>query len=275
MLLATLRLRGRQLLLDRVMLRHYAIVALFGNVLPFTMLAWGEQRISSALTAVLNASTPLFTAIAAFFYLRDRFRPGQVAGLLLGFVGVAVAAGFGSGDLAGSSVLGSLASVGAGACYGVAYVYMRRNLTAIEPIVAATGQLLMATVLLVPFALAASSSAGVHLTVRRGLALGALGVIGTGIAFLVNYTVVNQLGATKASLVTYLIPIVAVAVGVVVLGEPLGWRVLAGGVLIALGIALVTQRKLRRAALVATVLDGSFADHQGNGPGIDLASRRP
>ena len=77
----------------RTMGRHFFVAAVFGNVLPFTMLAWGEERITSALTAVLNASTPLFTAIVAAVYLKDRLRPIQVVGLLLGFVGVGVAAG--------------------------------------------------------------------------------------------------------------------------------------------------------------------------------------
>ena len=253
-LLAVLGVQGRGLPRDRQLWRRFAIAALFGNVLPFTLLAWGEQRITSGLTAVLNASTPLFTAIAAAVYLGDRLKRRQVAGLLLGFVGVAVAAGFGGRDLADSSILGSLAAVGAGALYGIAFAYMRGNLTAIRPIVAAAGQLVVATVMLAPFAVATSISSGVDLTWRRGLALAALGIVGTGLAYIINYRVLADLGATKASLVTYVIPVVAVAVGVVVLSEPFELRLIAGGVLIAGGIMLVHARRFRPVAAVAVLL---------------------
>lgn len=258
-LLAVLRLQGRRLPRDRQLWRHFAIAAICGNVVPFTLLAWGEQRITSALTAVLNASTPLFTAIAAAVYLSDRLKRRQIAGLLLGFAGVGVAAGLDGGDLADSSLLGSLAAVGAGASYGVAFVYMRRNLTSHEPIVAAAGQLLVATVILAPFALATSIPAGVDLTWRRVLALAALGIFGTGVAYILNYRILADRGATKASLVTYVIPVVAVAVGVVVLGEPFELRLLAGGALIVAGIVFVHDRRFRPVVAVAALLVAGLA----------------
>src|SRR5687768_10878885 len=155
-LLLTLRTTGRSFPRDRELWRHFVIAAVFGNALPFTLLAWGQERITSALTSVLNASTPLFTAVIAALALRDRLRPLQAAGLLLGFLGVAVAAGLGAADLADSSVTGSLAAVAAGLFYGIAFVYMRHHLTGIEPTVAAAGQLLVATLLLLPFAAATS-----------------------------------------------------------------------------------------------------------------------
>ncbi len=244
-----LRMQGRRLPTDRATWRRFTIVAFLGSSLPFTMLAWGEERITSALTAVLNASTPLFTAIAAAVLLRDRLRPPQILGLGLGLAGVAVAAGLGSGDLADSSIWGSLASVGAGASYGLAFVYMRRHLTGIPPIVAATGQLTMATVLLLPFAAATSVSTGIHVRPHRILAVLLLGVVGTGIAYILNYRIVGELGPTRASLVTYIIPVVAVAVGVAVLDEPFELRLLAGGVMIVAGIALVNERLVARRAL--------------------------
>jgi drug/metabolite transporter (DMT)-like permease len=241
-LLIALQSTKRRLPRDPTMWRHFAIAALLGNALPFTLLAWGEERITSALTSVLNASTPLFTAILAAVFLKDRLRPWQLFGLLLGFVGVGVAAGFGAGDLGHSSVVGSLAAVVAGLFYGMAFVYMRKHLTAIEPIVAASGQLVMATALLFPFAFATTAVSGIHLTLNRVLAIMALGVVGTGIAYILNYRILADVGATRASVVTYIIPIVAVTVGIVVLHEPFEWRIIAGGVLIAAGIALLRER---------------------------------
>ena len=195
-LLITLRWTRRSLPRDRVLWRHFTIAAIFGNALPFTLLAWGEERITSALTSVLNASTPLFTAVIAALFVNDRLKRFQVVGLLLGFVGVGVAAGFGAGDLGDSSIIGSLAAVGAGLFYGIAFVYMRRNLTGIEPTVAAAGQLVMATVLLLPFAAATSVTSGLHLTIRRVLAIGALGVVGTGVAYILNYRLLRDVGGS-------------------------------------------------------------------------------
>lgn len=219
--------------------RWAAAVGVVGSALPFTMLAWGEERISSALTAVLNASTPLFTALAAAALVGERLRGVQVAGLLVGFGGVSVAAGVGASDLTGSSLAGAAASVGAGACYGLAFAWMRAHLIGVPPAVAAAGQLTTAAALLAPFALVTSAVDGFDPTWRRVGALLVLGVVGTGLAYLLNYRVVADLGATRASLVTYVIPIVAVAVGVAVLDESFHARVLVGGVLIVGGIALV------------------------------------
>lgn len=257
-LLVTLRAKGIALPRDRRTWGHFAVAGLVGSALPFTMLAWGEERISSALTSVLNASTPLFTAAIAAFLLRDRLRGRQMAGLLLGLVGVAVAAGLGRGDLSGASLGGSLAAVLAGACYGFSFTWSKRHLMGVPPLVAATGQLTTAALLLAPFAVGTSVAHGIALTPRRVLAILALGVIGSGAAYVLSFRIIADLGATRASLVTYLIPVVAVAVGVVVLAEPFELRVVAGGALIVAGIVLVNRGRSGRrggvAALAATAL---------------------
>ncbi|HEY3143338.1 MAG TPA: DMT family transporter [Acidimicrobiales bacterium] len=232
--------QGLELATSRVFLRHFAVIATVGSVVPFTLLAWGEQRITSALTAVLNASTPLFTALIAFLARQERLRPIQGVGLGIGLCGVAIAAGFGASDLQGSSITGALAAVGAGACYGIALVYVRRNLTVLPPLVAASGQLLAGSVILAPLAIGASVVEGVSLSPTRVLAILILGAVGTGGAYVLFYGAIAELGATKASLVTYLIPVVAVVVGVVVLDEPFQWRLVIGGLVTIVGIAAVT-----------------------------------
>jgi drug/metabolite transporter (DMT)-like permease len=238
-----LRSQGGRVPTDRVMLRHFTIATLAGNIVPFTLLAWGEQHITSALTAVLNASTPLFTALFAAVALHERLRPVQLLGLAVGVVGVSVAAGLGAADLAGSSLAGALAAILAGAAYGVAFVYMRMHLVSIPPIVAATGQLTTGALLLFPVAAVTSAVGGVHLTPTRVLAIVLLGTLGTGWAYVLNYRVIADLGATKASLVTYIIPVIAVVVGIVVLDEPFQWRLLVGGALTVAGIAAVNSRR--------------------------------
>ena len=252
-LLGFVRVRGLQLPRGWEWWRHFAVVALAGSAMPFTLLAWGEQHISSALTAVLNASTPLFAALFANLLLGDRLRPVHVAGLALGFVGVAVAVGVGVEDLTGSALGGEIAAVVAGAGYGLAFAYTRRHLTTLPPVVAASGQLTAATVMLAPLALVTSVQQGVHPTPTRVAAVVLLGVLGTGVAYLLSYRLIAELGPTRASLVTYLIPIVAVTVGVLFLDEAFSLRLVVGGGLTIAGIALlnVGARPARPGPVVA------------------------
>ena len=252
-LYAILRHQGGRIPVDRTSLRHYAVAATIGNIVPFTLLAWGEQHITSALTAVLNASTPLFTAVFAAIGLSERLRPVQIAGLALGIAGVAVAAGLGASDLEGSSTAGALAAILAGAAYGIAFVYMRRHLVSYPPIVAATGQLATGAVMLFPLAALTSIVEGVSVTPTRLGAILALGAIGTGLAYVLNYRIIGDLGPTKASLVTYVIPVVAVVVGIVVLDEPFEWRLVVGGLLTVGGIAAVNAKRPARERVPATV----------------------
>ena len=245
-LAAVVRLRGLRLPVGTTWWRHFTVVALAGSVLPFTLLAWGEQHVSSALTSVLNASTPLFAAIFVASFLGERLRAVQVAGLLLGFVGVGVAAGLAGSDLAESSIGGEAAAVLAGVGYGIAFAYTKRHLTGIPPLVAATGQLAAGTAMLLPVAVVTTVRDGISLTPRRLLAIGLLGVFGTGVAYVLNYRSIAELGPTVASVVTYLVPVVAVAVGVAFLDEPFELRLLVGGALTVTGIALLNGRPLRR-----------------------------
>jgi len=241
-MLAALRLRRVRLSDHLVHRRHFVVMGLLYSAVPFTLLAFGEERITSALAAVLNASTPLFTAIAMALVLAERLRPGQLAGLVLGFVGVGVAAGVGQSDVLASSLSGSLAAIGAGACYGSAFTYARRNLEGVDPFVAAAGQLVAATVLSAPVAAATTLATGIDLEPHRILAVVLLGAVGTGVAYVLIYGAIAEIGPTKASAVTYLVPVVAVTVGVLFLREPFHLRLLAGGALTLAGIALIDQR---------------------------------
>ena len=241
---AYLRFKGMSLPRNRTFWRHAAVSTLFANILPFTMLAWGEERITSALTAVLNASTPLFTALAGFLYLKNRLGKAEVVGLLVGLAGVAVAAGVGGSDLAESSVTGSLAAILAGGCYGFALTYAARHQLGVPAEIAAAGQLTAGAVLLSPIAFLTTATEGIDLEAHRVLAIVLLGAVGTGFAYLLYYRSVADLGPTTTSLVTYLVPVFAVTLGIVVLDEHFHARMLLGGMMIVVGILLV-QRRLR------------------------------
>jgi len=223
--LAVALLRSGESLPERRYWGHLLVLGLTMSVLPFMLIGWGEEHISSALASVLNACTPLFAAGFAAGLLGERLRPPQLVGIAIGFLGVAVVAGVGGGDLAGSSLLGSAAVVLAGAGYGFGF-----------------GQLLAGTLLLAPVAAVDLATGRVDLGPAAALCLVLLGALGTGYAYLLNYRTLQESGATVASLVTYLVPLVAVAAGILVLGEPFSIRLVIGGLIVVLGVALVQGR---------------------------------
>jgi len=223
---------------------HLLVLGLTMSVLPFMLIAWGEQHIASALAAVVNACTPLFAAAFAAWLLGERLRPPQLAGLVVGFVGVGVVAGVGGGDLAGSSLAGVLAVVLASAGYGFGFAYAHRFTEGLSALQLSLGQLAAGTVLLAPVAAGDVTGGRVDLQPLGLLCLLLLGGLGTGYAYLLNYRTLQEHGATFASLVTYLVPIVGVAAGVLVLGEPFSVRLVLGGLVVVAGVALVQSRLL-------------------------------
>jgi len=223
---------------------HLAVLALAMSVMPFTMIAWGEERITSALASVLNATTPLFAAAFSAWLLRARLRPPQLAGLAIALAGVAVVAGFGGGDLVGSSFTGTLGVVAGSAGYGFGFAYAHRFVEGLSPIRLAAGQLAVACLLLTPGTSVELAHGQVQFTPLVALCLLLLGGLGTGYAYVLNYRILKDVGGTGASLVTYLIPIVGVGVGILVLREPFSLRQVLGALVIIFGIALVQGRLL-------------------------------
>jgi drug/metabolite transporter (DMT)-like permease len=242
-MLAFLRSTGERFP-DRSAWGHLVVLGLAMSVMPFTLMAWGEEHITSALTSVLNACTPLFTAAFAAGLLHDRLRRPQIAGLVIALGGVAVLARIGGHDLAGSSLAGVLATVTATGGYGFGFAYARRFVNRLSPLQLSAGQLTAACLALLPFAGYDVATGGVHLSWVRLLCLVLLGAVGTGYAYLLNYRTLQAQGATAASLVTYLIPIVGVAAGVLVLSEPFSYRLLIGAVIVGFGIAMIQGRIL-------------------------------
>ncbi len=240
-LLVILGYRREQLPRSPLIWGHLTALTVIANLAPFFLIAWGEKSIPSATAGVLNATTPLFTTpIAMAFLPEERPTVDKVLGLVVGFVGVIVlmGAGVGSGDLPGY-----LAVLVASACYGVAFVYMRRVLspTGLSPLVLSAAQIVAgAGVMLVLTPIVGRTP--VELDFGIVLSMLALGAVGTGLAYLLSYSLVRDIGATGASLVTYLIPVATVALGVVVLGERPGWNLPIGGVVVILGVALAQGR---------------------------------
>ena len=220
---------------------HLVVAALLANAVPYLLFAVGEQTVDSSIAGVLNASTPLFTVLVALAVRQDtRISLVRSVGLVLGFAGTVVI--FQPWNTVAGSVIGALACLAASVSYALSYVYMSRYLAprGQSPFILAAGQLTCAAVLLalvVPMA----GMQPIHLAAPVVWAMVALGPIGTGLAYIVNYRLVIDGGATSASTVTYLIPIVSVALGALVLSEPLTPAMIAGGVVVLVGVALARR----------------------------------
>jgi drug/metabolite transporter (DMT)-like permease len=244
-LVAYARLRGIRLPRGASVWGHLFVAALFANVIPYFLFAYGEQQVDSAIAGILNATTPLWTVvIATAVGLESRPTGPKTAGLLLGFSGTVLIFEPWS---AGSQVMtrGGLACLIAAACYGVSYVYMTRFLAGrgLTPLALSAGQLLAASVLSVAV-LPIFGLRGVEIRTDMAIAVLVLGVFGTGIAYVLNYRLISEGGASAASVVTYLIPVVAVVLGALTLDEPLPLNVLLGMLVVLLGVAL-TRSELK------------------------------
>jgi drug/metabolite transporter (DMT)-like permease len=226
----------------RAMWGHLAVSALIANAIPYTLFAVAEQTVPSSLAGVINATTPLWTLLLAIATRSDnRMTSRRALGVALGFVGVLVVFEPWNG-VAGGTAGGILACIGAAASYGLAYVYQARFLTnrGLSPLTLTAAQLVTATgflALTLPF--------GGPIASPPPLALAAvviLGVIGTGIALIINFQLIATEGATAASVVTYLVPAVALLLGILVLDEPASLALPIGGALILVGVALTRTR---------------------------------
>lgn len=230
--------RGEHLPSDRTTLGHLAVAALLANAAPYLLFAVGEQTVDSALAGVLSATTPLWTVLVAVTSRHEHtLGTAKAGGIALGFAGTLLIFQPWSGGASGT-LGGQLACLAAAACYGLSYVYMARYITprGLTPLVLATGQLTISALWLTPALLVATRT--VDLTPSVIGALIALGPIGTGLAYVLNYDIVTREGATTASVVTYLLPIVSIALGAAVLGETIGPAALTGTAVVLLGVAL-------------------------------------
>ncbi len=228
---------------DRRTWAHLFVVGLLLNSVPSTLFALGETHVSSVVAGIINAVTPLATILVMFLAFRaDRPTASTIAGILLGFGGILVVVGIWNG-VGSNEALGVLACLGAIACYGLGFPYIRRYLAprGERPLALATGQITLAALQLLPFALLDTAPSG-ELTPRVLGAMLALGALGTGIAYVWNFQVIERAGATMASTVTYLTPLVAIAVGASLLGEPLTLNEPLGGLVVLLGVALAQGR---------------------------------
>jgi drug/metabolite transporter (DMT)-like permease len=222
--------------------RHLVVLGLLSNMLPWLLLAWAEQTISSGLTAVLNALTPSMTLVVAVAIGLERLTAPRVLGLLLALGGTTVAVWQ---ELDAEGGLGPILAIAlATILYGMGAVYAKRTVSGrFGPLQLAAGQVLVSAVVTTTGALVFTGLPQGLEADSAGSLLG-LGTLGTGLAFLVFYRLLDSVGATSATLVTYLIPVVGLIAGAVVLNETFGPNVVAGLVVIVAGIWLAQREAL-------------------------------
>jgi drug/metabolite transporter (DMT)-like permease len=253
LLWVVVRLTRTALPRDRRVYGHLLVMATVNIAIPFTLITWAEQSVDSALAAILNSTVPLFVlVIAPLFLPEEPIRLNAVVGLAVGFSGVVLLVSPGLVDASGDPA-GELAMLGSSLAYACGNVYARRNVHGLPTLIPAVFQVTFGLLIV----------GGLALLVERPWATATpdpvawfsviwLGVFGSGFAYLAYFRLLSRWGATRTSLVAYLLPVVGIALGFVVLGEAIGPTLIAGAALVILGVALVNGRWGRRRLFAPT-----------------------
>ena len=216
-----------------------ALIGAINSAVPFLLFAWAAQRAPAGIGAIANAMTVLFTALVGFVFFGERIGTRRAVALLAGFAGVVVLA---SGKAAGMSVgAAALAGATAALLYGLGINLVRRHLTGLPPAAVAAATLGSAALLTLPLAIARWPAMPIPLS--SWLSAGMLGVLCTGAAFVMYYRLIARIGASRASTVTYLVPLFGVAWAWWLLGEPLTWTMGLAGALILGSVAFSQGRR--------------------------------
>lgn len=239
------RLRKVSLPKERSTWFHLTVVGVINVAIPFILIVWAEsgpQGLDSGLASILNSTVPLFSILIAGVALNmERVTPGTVLGLLVGFAGVVLLLGRRS-LMDFGAFLPQIAIVLAASFYAIGTIYARRYLHGIRPVALALGQLLLADVVVFAMTFIFVDLRGQVFSWQAIAALLWLGLLGSCLAYILYFYVLQEWGATRTTLVTYVVPVVGVTVGVIFLGEQVDWRVIAGGILILSGVGLVNWR---------------------------------
>jgi drug/metabolite transporter (DMT)-like permease len=242
LLWTVVRLAGQRLPRERRMYGHLLVMGLLNIALPFLLITWAERSVESALAAVLGSLVPLFVVVLAPLFIHDEpLRVNGIIGLAIGFTGVVVLT---SRELtgAGSDLLSVVAIVGSSLSYAAGAVYSRRNVRGLAPMVPAVFQVTFAMLVTGVIAVLFEQPWNARPDLGGVFAIVWLGLLGSGFAYLAFFRLLGRWGATRTSLVAYVLPVVGIVLGFLVLREPIDGRVLAGTALIIGGVALVNSR---------------------------------
>jgi drug/metabolite transporter (DMT)-like permease len=247
-LYAVNRLAGERLPTSRAAVSAYLGMGVLNNLIPFSLFFWAQTSISGGLASILNATTPIFSILVAHFLLADeRMTAGKFVGVLLGLLGVVTLIGVDALDGVDIATLGMVACLGAALSYGFASVFGRRfRRLGISSRSGACGQLLASTTMIAPIALIADQPWALQTpSTVAVLAILGLAVASTALAYVIYFRLLATSGAVNAALVTFLIPVSAILLGSLILGERLAAQHFAGMALIGCGLLVVDGRLFR------------------------------
>jgi drug/metabolite transporter (DMT)-like permease len=225
--------------------KHYLILGFFNSGFPFLLIAFAASTLTASMLAVLNATTPMWAALIGAAWGRHPINGRTALGLVLGTAGVALLVGFDHAASRPGAGIAVVAALVAALCYSVASVYARSAKT-VEPFANAHGSMWASCLLVLP-ALLVFPMRGTP-TIGIGGAVVALGIVCSGIAYLLYFRLIEDVGATSALTVTFLSPVFGILWGVLFLGETIGWYTVAGAIVVLLGTALATGLLPRRRA---------------------------
>ena len=221
----------------------FVIMGLMNNVIPFSLMAWGQLHIENGLTSILNAATAIFGVImAALFFADERLTVRKIVGVSMGFIGVATAIGLSALTQFDIRSLGQLAVIGGTISYALAGVWARKTLVGLAPQVAAAGMLTGATLITLPVAWVFEGPISLQLTMQTWGAIAYYAIVATAIAYLLYYRVLAMAGSGNLMLCTLLVAPVAIILGAIVLGEALPLRAYTGFALLAVGLMILDGR---------------------------------
>jgi drug/metabolite transporter (DMT)-like permease len=233
---------------------HLAVIGVLSVALPFCLITWAEQDVDSTLAAVINGAIPLVVIVIAALMLPDERLTGpRVAGLAVGFVGLVILVGFDPATLGAGGPMPVLALVGSTVSYAAGGVWARRFLGHVRPPAIAVSEVGFGLLFVAPLAVVFEGAGGLPHTAEGWFATLWLGLLGSGLAFLIFFRLLRRWDATRTSLVAYLIPVFGLVLGSVVLGERVGPPLIVGTVLIVGGIGLVNLRRAPAPSPAATV----------------------
>ncbi|HEV8536131.1 MAG TPA: DMT family transporter [Candidatus Limnocylindria bacterium] len=239
LLWTVVRLARQRLPREAATYGHLVVMAILNIALPFALITWAEQGVDSSLAAVLTGLVPLFVAVLAPLFIPDEpLRAGGVVGLVVGFLGVIVLTSRGLGG-SGSDIMGDVALVGSSVSYAAGGVYTRRYVRKLPPMIPAVFQVTIAFLITGTIAIALERPWDARPDLAAVFAIVWLGLLGSGLAYLAFFRLLSRWGATRTALVAYVLPVVGIALGFVVLGEPIDARMLAGTALIIAGVGVV------------------------------------
>jgi len=249
-LLIVVKIKRIKLPSDKSTWRKLWILAMLLNVIPGILFAYAEVHVTSVLAGIINATTPLATLIVMLIAFREeRLKVEQIIGIIIGAIGVMVVLGIWQG-VGENQLTGVIALLIAVTCYGISFPYTVKNIIplGLKPEAAATTQLVMAAITLLPFYLFDGISQDYYRPATL-FAMLALGILGSGVAYIWNFSIIAAAGSSIASSVTYLTPVVAIIVGWVFLGEALSWFEPVGALLVIIGAATSQGRFNRKAQI--------------------------